>query len=576
MNLQKNSRKAAPSGTKSSACKKKCTGADFLFGVDNLPDSVLELIFLHATSVVVSTEVPPVYPHLSGVDESGVDEHDRRKAVILIQQLGGVSRRFRRIVFKGSLWSASVLSSVLQIKQELCTSVLSQLDLSKVNFTESKFWFPLCSMSEYPLQYICSLFDKVGPHIQKLSLVGSEKDLFKSSGIKKVGVILERCQYLSSLETGMLLCLRTHFAVMGSLPLREFRLIVATVEDMALLMSTLSTLWPNLKELTMDMSGRNAFFEVWLPTQLSLDTLVLTGHRWCGAFSSPHTVLHNLDRLLIGRTLVRLDLSDCTGFAEIDVVDDDHLQNIHIGVSEGLKRAVFRNCMRLQSLEISCMDAKELHVENCPKLLSVDIWSSDDDDHLIWTLRNCPLIESISAPACDTNQFEEIIKLQNLKTLKMTSVRTAGLLRLASAPRILHLDVYLSGNFVAEKLSLNFPSLQDLSLRGRFPLYLDLQCPALQHLDISGKSEKVQKIKTLDLSVCHRLKKVSISPHSMNRVSLEWVADLLKRNPRMMDPKGDWGFNRKNLCENLETSYERSCLARGELQAWAPKKKRRK
>jgi len=618
------------------------SGVNFRAGVDDLPDSILELIFLYTTR-----------------DED--DESSERvggpsqRAIMLVQGLANVNRRFRRIVFNGSLWSASDLSSVLQIKASLkfkrdefhwrlLLTVLSRLDLSKVKFTGSKFRFPLDFLSPYPFERTCLLFDFVGPYIQELDLVGFDMaSVTRSFNVLKAGVILERCPCLSSLTLGMLQKFQCYFSLMKSFPLRELQLKLHSAEDMATSMSTISTLWPNLQELLIDISHRDIWeydFEIPLSSQLPLAALVFNGgpdsDERSSSFPKKPRVLRNIESLLLKKSLVTLDLSHCSGFPEIVLEDDDHLEKVRLHDCRGLWRIVFRNCRRLKSLSSSGnSDCTELCVETCPALQSLCIicppsrncpmiehlnaarcpFQSDDIANLlnltnlklggvtdlgsslvlsktlvvlhltdctglpdifvvenellrevklqdcegslrtefrncthlrslIFTgkyskrpelhLENCPLIETLDACRCSIDS-DDIAKLQNLEKMTLMDVQKLDvselLTKMAPAPRLLKLSIHGIVN-LPENIAFNLATLQELSLKVfSLPTVLNLNCPALEDLIIGTPYYNCRrKIQSLDVSVCSKLRSISIDPKCTEGVSLDWIIDLLKRN----------------------------------------------
>jgi len=78
-------------------------------------------------------------------------------------------------------------------------------------------------------------------------------------------------------------------------------------------MSTIQKLWPNLKELMVTLPQKH--FVIPLPSQMPLSQLEIEGR-------VRHTaVLHNADSLLCNRTLVKLDVLHCQGFAEVVLVE---------------------------------------------------------------------------------------------------------------------------------------------------------------------------------------------------------------------------------------------------------------
>jgi len=460
------------------------TGVNRQVRVHDLPDSVLELILLHVA----------------------LDVGKRMRRVgILVRRLACVNRHFRRIVFYGPLWSASDLSTMFKVKPELLMSVLPKMDLSKVNFTGSKFCFPLKSSVEYPLQKICSLFDILGPFVRDLDLVGSDGFYVlvfsAASGVERVGAILQRCKSLSSLTTGMHLLFQRHYDLLASLDLQHLYLYTQTLEDMASSRSTISMLWPSNLQLgmTIDLSGHAGVFEVPQIIQISLTALKIIGK------SVELTRLDSAGILLLTKTLVTLHVSNCTGFPVTSLVEDsDHLEKVSLQECEGLNRTVFKNCSRLQSLTFMFnKKCTELHVENCPSLSMLYI-RGDGKSHPSCTIRNCPSIKNLDAAYCSI-ESDGINRIQKLSTLTLHDMHIVGSLTFGNnSLTVLDLTkctvvsvIVLSGADHLEKVRLqdcvglqrtvfkNCIRLQSLSSKQYkgCPELLVENCPSLQSLD---------------------------------------------------------------------------------------------
>mmetsp|Transcript_34434 Transcript_34434/g.55715 ORF Transcript_34434/g.55715 Transcript_34434/m.55715 type:complete len:638 (-) Transcript_34434:496-2409(-) len=553
------------------------TGVESRLGWDDLSDSVLELIFLHATR-----DPPGQEPDQDQLRVQEDKDRERggapsRRAVMLVQGLAGVNRRFREIVFNGSLWSASDLSSILGFRfgfKPERLSVFSKMDLSKVHFSGSKFCFPHSSITQYTLLQICSLFDIMGPYIKELDLVGSDRlwnrsDMAAfsgSSGVEKVRAILERCPSLSSLTLGiMLLTFQSCFALMRSRSLRglQLKLRSGSVEDMAQSMSTISTLWPNLKELLIDIShrdfkGKGDACEVPLPSQMPLSALVYQGRQY--------GVLRNVGSLLLQKSLVILDLSACTGFSEIVLTDDDHLEKVSLRECKGLWRAVFRNCSRLQSISsVSNSDCTDFRVEKCAVLQSLINFHGQACDAQISIIRKCPLLEDLNVRHCSL-QSDDIANLPKLRNVCLSFINFVG-------NTLLTLDVdnlekvhlsYLHGLVrtvfrncsrlksvycwfsydCTEWLVENCPLLRDFHINGgSSPICTMQTCPSLEDLALDRCSiepvdiAKLPKLKKLTLAGVRDRSVVRAFRRSLKSINgLEWVPErhsdiIALRNP---------------------------------------------
>mmetsp|Transcript_19215 Transcript_19215/g.31451 ORF Transcript_19215/g.31451 Transcript_19215/m.31451 type:complete len:437 (-) Transcript_19215:413-1723(-) len=332
------------------------------------------------------------------------------KVVFLVLCLGHVSRRFRRVVYMGPLWSAIDLSSIWRWEysplintvvklSEVSRSILSQLDTSKVNFSDAYFYLPLETAHKYSKRDICFFFDKFGPHIREFDMIFSRSvSLRKKIEYDQVLEVLCRCRNVTKLALSIDRLPIGYISLLRSLPLKSLILKLRSVDVVQEALQTIIRYWPNLE--TLDLGVEDSFN---LPVYAEVQTTSLLP---LAALSSLHTLtifqgeytcvgLLDIHKILEHQHMVSLRLV-CVNIYEQGyflISNNPHLEYLEIEQST-MKKIVVKTCSALREVVIRPKSDKLVSVMiiDCPQIQYLRIHNGKKSLSVLGIF-NCPMLK---------------------------------------------------------------------------------------------------------------------------------------------------------------------------------------
>jgi len=482
-----------------------------------LPDTVLEFIFRHS---VRSECDKPVTPSRKYVPSDEVEDRDELSSVKPLLILSHVNKRFRKIVFDGTLWSSlevlELTDSKTRLSEDIAISILRRLDLSKVDFARS------CPFS-FEDDRRNDVLKMIGPYIQCLCLDRDVSPLELCRSVRRLRLSVEHLPFH---------CLVT------SLPLQSLVAVFPAPMDPVELVDSIASSWPNLAKLTLFC------LKVSLPSTpktgpllglTSLKTLDLSNtrlsHSWLTFPSTLVTLLLSYCRIPNDNKVVLANL------AFLETVEIINCVAANPGDESTMQFAIqISHCTVLRNVHLdSTKDAADLYVEECPSLLSLFVrsyfafnWGQCFGKTVI---KNCPSLEYLHLDCC--LNLKDTISLNHIKELLLTSplVTIEGYLHLP--PPVVHEPV----------VSLHFPLLEKLVWQmERCPHTLSLDCPSLEAFTVKSypwieiEVPELQ-LQVLNLSACSKLESLSIDPICIKKVPLKWAFELLENCPLLRKDK---------------------------------------